>query len=761
MATMNSISDARDISSSSSTLSQMAQLAYSQQQQPPMPQQPRQPIHLASLNMPSPNGSARNAPQLDANLILSRMVTANGGAGALPIRMASIQDFRRSVDKSMNSHPHQLLRRPVGQTPNQAFSLANRRASDPSDAGVVVGGPKENPMLKLLEERMAAAASQGQPILAKPVQVGPVSSPVRLEDPAATPEQQAALHASISKWAGIDNKVKAQSSHALSTSRSFHKTPLMPSVCEHSALKESFTSCQRLSTKQQEILQQLLLEQQQANDQQTNPSLDSAQQPSPNQCAAPSASGPLHPLSNMMPAPARNGLGRCAVSMAEVDRLRQENQAIQMLQQQAFQERINEQFYLRQRSVAASVLASSSNQSLNTLQDSNDSLKHLGGMGSYRKRGSQTMDDDDEETTCTSGTNTASHTGSRTPSLQSHASFSGKARRTSFGNCTASMENLRINSGNYEKLMNTRNQSFSNGLNTDGSFTVITGAPLNQSFSVGVGTKNHSFHSGLNSAYLHGSSTQINNLNKSPPRKGAFIHSLLSAKSEAKTESPPKVESPKNASPSQSRPPSTGIEHNLIGQHHCSEKIIMSDLPDRIKYQNAQAESKPMDIVIQALESRGLPSNGAKPSFDMPADFFVQSCENYCQEAVDAIRSNDIDALRKLHSNGTNLQCANKFGESLIHLACRRSCCDVVSFLVDEAGVSLCVRDDFGRTPFHDACWRGELDLELIDMLLDREPKLLMLTDKRGHSPLDYTRRGHWSELNPFLLERSEKFQPV
>jgi len=73
-----------------------------------------------------------------------------------------------------------------------------------------------------------------------------------------------------------------------------------------------------------------------------------------------------------------------------------------------------------------------------------------------------------------------------------------------------------------------------------------------------------------------------------------------------------------------------------------------------------------------------------------------------------------LTCYESFFSGGTNLQCANRFGESLIHMACRRSHRDVVSFLVNEAGVSLRVRDDYGRTPFHDACWRPELDLELI-----------------------------------------------
>ena len=114
-----------------------------------------------------------------------------------------------------------------------------------------------------------------------------------------------------------------------------------------------------------------------------------------------------------------------------------------------------------------------------------------------------------------------------------------------------------------------------------------------------------------------------------------------------------------------------------------------------------------------------------------------------------------------MSAKGTSLQCGNQFGETLIHLACRRSNLDLVSFLVNEVGVSLRVRDDFGRTPWHDACWRTEPDLGLLDVLLDQEPELLLLSDKRGHTPLDYARREHWAVLVPFLLERGDKFKPV
>ena len=511
--------------------------------------------------------------------------------------------------------------------------------------------------------------------LNKPIQTEQVASPVKLEAATATPEQQAALKASINKWAGIDSRLKSRSNHSLASLRSFHNTPAMPSVCENNTLNSSFRSSQPLASRQEEIIRMLLLEQQ-------NEAAASSQLTPNSQGSAP-ATG-LNDLSKMMPVPTKKCTQRSA-SLAEVERL--------AFQQQAMQSRINEQFYLQQRSTAAALLASS-NQSLNSLQGiNNEPSKQLRRVGSYRKRGSESTYDD-HETTCTSDSHSVSNAGSHTASnsltasIRSNASFSSKIRRTSGADIGASMENLRLHNGNYEGILITKNASFANIASPVGSsneFVVTTGVPLNHS--------------------LDQSTPSL--LKKVPSRKNSIVHSLLGGQGEVRQSLQTKLETPKNSSPDQNRPPSVGIDHNLSGQTHCSEKIIMSDMPDRIKYQNAKADVKPMDVVKQALERRGFTSTETKSAFDMPNDFFVQNSETKYQEMVDAIRSNDVDALRKLHSDGTNLQCANKFGESLIHLACRRSHRDVVSFLIDEAGVSLRVRDDFGRTPFHD----GKLNL--------------------------------------------------
>ena len=118
--------------------------------------------------------------------------------------------------------------------------------------------------------------------------------------------------------------------------------------------------------------------------------------------------------------------------------------------------------------------------------------------------------------------------------------------------------------------------------------------------------------------------------------------------------------------------------------------------------------------------------------------------KGYDTHSISAIRSRDIDTLRKWHQQGKVLQAANAFGESLLHMACRRGFLDVVTFLVDEVGHNLWIRDDAGRSPLHDACWTATACPELVMFILDKEPDMLLVSDKRGHTPLDYARKDHW-----------------
>lgn len=95
-----------------------------------------------------------------------------------------------------------------------------------------------------------------------------------------------------------------------------------------------------------------------------------------------------------------------------------------------------------------------------------------------------------------------------------------------------------------------------------------------------------------------------------------------------------------------------------------------------------------------------------------------------------------------------------------MHLACRRGYLDVVTFLVCEAGVPVLVRDDYGRTPMHDACWSTSPNLELMEFLLRTCPDLLLLSDVRGHLPFSYVRKEHWKAWIGFLEQHRDLLRP-
>ena len=140
--------------------------------------------------------------------------------------------------------------------------------------------------------------------------------------------------------------------------------------------------------------------------------------------------------------------------------------------------------------------------------------------------------------------------------------------------------------------------------------------------------------------------------------------------------------------------------------------------------------------------------------------FFAEPTEEetnaYGHDVLTAIRTRDIQKLREFHESGRPLKCSNQFGESLLHLACRRGFVDVAAFLIQEAGVTVQVRDDYGRTPLHDACWTCEPNFDLMELIMSACPDLLFMSDRRGNTPLDYARREHWKAYNKFLNERQD-----
>merc|ERR1712028_207512 len=92
-------------------------------------------------------------------------------------------------------------------------------------------------------------------------------------------------------------------------------------------------------------------------------------------------------------------------------------------------------------------------------------------------------------------------------------------------------------------------------------------------------------------------------------------------------------------------------------------------------------------------------------------------------ELVNSIRDNDLVKVRALYTAGKiTCNACNPFGESLLHVACRRGHAAMIQYLVDTCGFGLSALyqcDDFQRTPLHDTLWSSSTSkYQIIDYFL-------------------------------------------
>jgi len=102
----------------------------------------------------------------------------------------------------------------------------------------------------------------------------------------------------------------------------------------------------------------------------------------------------------------------------------------------------------------------------------------------------------------------------------------------------------------------------------------------------------------------------------------------------------------------------------------------------------------------------------------------------------------------------------NAYGESLVHMVCRRGDHELLKMLLVDVGTSIQVSDDYGRTPLHDACWAATPCFETVQMIADKDMALFHMTDSRGAVPLSYVRREHWPLWIEFLESKKDDWWP-
>jgi hypothetical protein len=129
--------------------------------------------------------------------------------------------------------------------------------------------------------------------------------------------------------------------------------------------------------------------------------------------------------------------------------------------------------------------------------------------------------------------------------------------------------------------------------------------------------------------------------------------------------------------------------------------------------------------------------------------------------AFNAVRAKDAEALKELydHKDISLLMCRSRFGESLLHMACRRGHLEIVMFLIEE-GVPVRIVDNSGRTPLHDACWTTVPQLALVEFLIRLDPELLLVKDDDDLTPLQYVPQKHALQWEAFLYQQQRLLHP-
>jgi ankyrin repeat protein len=158
------------------------------------------------------------------------------------------------------------------------------------------------------------------------------------------------------------------------------------------------------------------------------------------------------------------------------------------------------------------------------------------------------------------------------------------------------------------------------------------------------------------------------------------------------------------------------------------------------------------DADVKALQA------WASSQFEKPTSLMIES---HRTDVVAAVRRNDLETIRRMHQDGKlSGNACNKFGESILHIACHRGHTSMVKYMLDNMNIKVrTVRDDYHRTALHDACWTTEPAFEVVDMLLDAAPEHVLLKDARGFTPFDYVRKQDHGRWLRFLWERKHKLR--
>lgn len=133
----------------------------------------------------------------------------------------------------------------------------------------------------------------------------------------------------------------------------------------------------------------------------------------------------------------------------------------------------------------------------------------------------------------------------------------------------------------------------------------------------------------------------------------------------------------------------------------------------------------------------------------------------YDKAILSAVLDEDEVVLERMRASGRRMDACNKFGDSVLHMACRRGRVGALRYFLRVCGPGgVVLSDDFGRTVMHDACWTASPRFDVASSVLDVDTRLLRMVDSRGSSPLQYVPQDQWALWCAFFESRKEIYWP-
>ena len=177
---------------------------------------------------------------------------------------------------------------------------------------------------------------------------------------------------------------------------------------------------------------------------------------------------------------------------------------------------------------------------------------------------------------------------------------------------------------------------------------------------------------------------------------------------------------------------------------------------------NEAAAESPQTFLDNLLKSRGYSTTVYETIkcayYNKPTSLQLAS---YDLHLMTVAKSGNAEKLKCMLGAGLSPNPSNSFGESLLHMVCRRGWVDVLHYLVNEHHIDLQIADDHGRHPLHDCCWASEPNFQIAKVLLERDRHLFYMADVRGSLPLCYVPKTHWAAWVEFLDSVKDVFWPV